>query len=174
MFTIQMFTNQMFTTQIFTTWNKSQACKHCLRTIFEKIVDFLDKVWFFGSFYPSQLKCAQLKSSQFKSSQLKSSQLKNSQLKSSQLKVHNSKVHKPKFTSQKFTSQCSELNVNCVRNSCLQLKFTTDIEIKFELTLLTYKVFSCKDVRSKFLGVRLLAVQSNTQSRSWNGHPSNH
>ena len=49
-----------------------------------------------------------------------------------------------------------------------------DIEIEFELTLLTYKVFSCKDVRSKFLGVRLLAVQSNTQSRSWNGHPSNH
>ena len=41
-----------------------------------------------------------------------------------------------------------------------------DIEIEFELTLLTYKVFSCKDVRSKFLGVRLLAVQSNTQSRS--------
>ena len=41
-----------------------------------------------------------------------------------------------------------------------------DIEIGFELTLLTYKVFSCKDVRSKFLGVRLLAVQSNTQSRS--------
>ena len=41
-----------------------------------------------------------------------------------------------------------------------------DIEIEFELALLTYKVFSCKDVRSKFLGVRLLAVQSNTQSRS--------
>ena len=41
-----------------------------------------------------------------------------------------------------------------------------NIEIEFELTLLTYKVFSCKDVRSKFLGVRLLAVQSNTQSRS--------
>ena len=41
-----------------------------------------------------------------------------------------------------------------------------DIEVEFELTLLTYKVFSCKDVRSKFLGVRLLAVQSNTQSRS--------
>ena len=35
-----------------------------------------------------------------------------------------------------------------------------DIEIEFEITLLTYKVFSCKDVRSKFLGVRLLAVQS--------------
>ena len=41
-----------------------------------------------------------------------------------------------------------------------------DIEIGFELTLLTYKVFLCKDLRSKFLGVRLLAVQSNTQSRS--------
>ena len=41
-----------------------------------------------------------------------------------------------------------------------------DIEIGFELILLTYKVFSCKDLRSKFLGVRLLAVQSNTQSRS--------
>ena len=41
-----------------------------------------------------------------------------------------------------------------------------DIEIEIELTLLTYKVFSCKDVRSKFLGVRHLAVQSNTQSRS--------
>ena len=38
-----------------------------------------------------------------------------------------------------------------------------DIEIEFELTLLTYKVFSCNDVRSKFLGVRLLAVQSNTR-----------
>ena len=48
-----------------------------------------------------------------------------------------------------------------------------DIVIGFELTLLIYKVFSCKDVRSKFLGVRLLAVQSNTQSRSWNGHPWN-
>ena len=30
-----------------------------------------------------------------------------------------------------------------------------DIEIEFELTLLTYKVFSCKDVRRKFLSVRL-------------------
>ena len=38
----------------------------------------------------------------------------------------------------------------------------------------SYKVFSCKDVRSKFFGVRLLDVQSNTQSRSCNGHPSNH
>ena len=37
--------------------------------------------------------------------------------------------------------------------------FTSDIEIEFELTPLTYKVFSCKDVRSKFLGVRLLPVQ---------------
>ena len=36
---------------------------------------------------------------------------------------------------------------------------TYDIEIEFELTLLTYKVFSCKDVRSKFLGVRLLPAQ---------------
>ena len=39
---------------------------------------------------------------------------------------------------------------------------TYDIEIEFELTLLTYKVFSCKDVRSMFL------------SRSGNGHSSNH
>ena len=45
-------------------------------------------------------------------------------------------------------------------------KFFDDTEIEFELTHLTCKVFSCKDVRSKFLGVRLLAVQSNTQSRS--------
>ena len=44
--------------------------------------------------------------------------------------------------------------------------FISDIEVEFELTLLTYKVFSCKNVRSKFLGVRLLAVQCNTQSRS--------
>ena len=56
----------------------------------------------------------------------------------------------------------------------LMMTSHNDIEIEFELTLLTYKVFSCKDVRSKFLGVRLLAVQSNTQSRSWKGHPSNH
>ena len=49
------------------------------------------------------------------------------------------------------------LNSNCNTN---------EIEIEFELTLLNYKVFSCKDVRSKFLGVRLLAVQSNTQSGS--------
>ena len=28
--------------------------------------------------------------------------------------------------------------------------FFNDIEIEFELTLLTYQVFSCKDVRSKF------------------------
>ena len=34
-------------------------------------------------------------------------------------------------------------------------KFLSDIEMEFELTLLTYKVFSCKDVRSKFLGVRI-------------------
>ena len=69
---------------------------------------------------------------------------------------------------------------NCGRICTLFNKFeqlytdNLDIEIEFELTLLTYKVFSCKDVRSKFLGVRLLAFQSNTQSRSWNGHPSNH
>ena len=40
-------------------------------------------------------------------------------------------------------------------------QYRTDIEIEFELTLLTYKVFSCKDVRSKFLAIRFLAVQSN-------------
>ena len=40
--------------------------------------------------------------------------------------------------------------------------FLNDIDIEFDLTFLTYKVFLCKDVRSKFLGVRLLAVQSNT------------
>ena len=35
-----------------------------------------------------------------------------------------------------------------------------DIEIGFKLTLLTNKIFSCKDSPSKFLGVRLLAVRS--------------
>ena len=43
-------------------------------------------------------------------------------------------------------------------NNTFQPEKVFDIEIEFELTLLTYKVFSCKDVRSKFLGVRLLAV----------------
>ena len=38
--------------------------------------------------------------------------------------------------------------------SCVK-KFLSDIEIEYELTILTYKVFSCKDVRSKFLGVRI-------------------
>ena len=49
-----------------------------------------------------------------------------------------------------------------------------DIVIGFELTLLTYKVFKYKDVRIKLIGVRILAVQPNTQSRFLNGHPSNH
>ena len=53
-----------------------------------------------------------------------------------------------------------------MKNEMIKKQDLIDIEIEFELTLLTYKVFSYKDVRSKFLGVRLLAVQSNTQSRS--------
>ena len=44
-------------------------------------------------------------------------------------------------------------------------EFSYDIEIEFELTLLTDKAFSCKDVQSMFLGVRLLAVQSNTSAK---------
>ena len=33
------------------TWKKLQACKQCLKTIFEKIVDFLDKQQFSCRFY---------------------------------------------------------------------------------------------------------------------------
>ena len=46
------------------------------------------------------------------------------------------------------------------------IPYLTDIKRGFELTLLTYKVFSCKDLWSKLLGVRLLAVYFNTQSSS--------
>ena len=35
------------------TWKKLQACKHCLQTIFEKIVEFSDKQGFFNSFCSS-------------------------------------------------------------------------------------------------------------------------
>ena len=61
---------------------------------------------------------------------------------------------------------CTDPHENSVGGQLISYKDKFDIEIEFEPTLLTYKVFSCKDVRSKFLGVRLLAVQSNTQSRS--------
>ena len=54
---------------------------------------------------------------------------------------------------------------NFIHPKLFGIQFLFDIEIGFEFTLLTYKVFSCKDLWSKFLGGRLLAVQSNTQSK---------
>ena len=36
-----------------------------------------------------------------------------------------------------------------------EIDYFGDIEIEFELTLLTYKVFLCKDVRSKYFGAKI-------------------
>ena len=76
--------------------------------------------------------------------------------------------HKKFWVQKKFGAQKNFVQENIGSKKMLShvRLVKLDIEIEFELTLLTYKVFSCKDVRSKFLGVRLLAVQPNTQSRS--------